>query len=85
MKSEAEIEINKKLKYEGKKFKEIADIVKIYRHVVIHLYYYDRQILKKKRGHQLKLMNFEKLKIKRKIFKENKANLNATKVKKSFY
>ena len=47
MRNEAEIEIIKKLKYEGKTFKEIADIMKISRNVLMHSYYYDRQISKK--------------------------------------
>lgn len=87
MRSQAEINIINALKSEGKSFKEISDILKISRNSVMHLYYYDRKILKKKRGPKFKLSSFEKLRIKRKVaqYKEAHEKVNASKIKKSCY
>lgn len=85
MRSQAEINIINTLKLEGKTFKEISDIMKISRNSVMHLYYYDRKVLKKKRGPKFKLTSFEKLRIKRQVTQYKKAHekVNASKIKKS--
>lgn len=87
MRSQAEINVIKSLKSEGKSFKEISDIMKLSRNTVIHLYYYDRKTLKKKRGPKFKLSSFEKLRIKRQVAQYKKSNekVNASKIKKSCY
>jgi len=85
MRNQVEIDIIKSLKSEGKTFKEISDIMKISRNCVMHLYYYERKILKKKRGPKFQLSSFEKLRIKRQValYKGAKEKVNASKIKKS--
>ena len=87
MRSEAEIKIIKDLKADGKTFQEIADILNLSRSSVTHLYYYDRKILKAKRGPKKKIRSFEKLRIKRQVaqYKKSKEKVNATKIKRSCY
>ena len=86
MLSEAEIKIIKDLRAAGKTFQEITDILNLSRSSVTHLYYYDRRILKAKRGPK-KIRSFEKLRIKRRVaqYKKSKEKVNATKIKRSRY
>ena len=50
MQNEEEIQLIKNLKCEGKSIKEISEIMQLSRNTVIHLYNYERQTLRKKRG-----------------------------------
>jgi len=87
MRSEEEIQLIRNLKYEGKSFQQISEIMHLSRNIVIHLYYYARQTLKKKRGPKNKLSSFEKLRIKRQValYKKSNEKINAAKIKKSCY
>ena len=65
MRNEAEIKIIKDLKSDGKSFQQIADIMKLPRGSVTHLYYQDSKTLKTKRGSKRKMTSFEKLRMQR--------------------
>ena len=87
MRTEAEREIVFKLKMEGKSFNEISRIMNLTRNVIINMYYYDRQFVKKKCGPKFKLNSYQKLRIKRQVaqYKLAQEKINATKMKKACY
>jgi len=53
----------------------------------MHLYYYERKKLKKKRGQQFQLSSFEKLRTKWQVelYKGAKEKVNASKIKNSWH
>ena len=69
MRSEAEKQIVCRLKSDGKRFSEISDLMNLSTNVVTNMYYYNIQLLKKKRGSKFKLTSYEKLRIKRQVAK----------------
>lgn len=87
MRSKEQREIILNLKSQGKTFNEISIIMGISRNSVLNMYYYERKLIKKKRGPHFKLSSYHKLRIKRQLalFKKNEEKINSSKIKKSCY
>ena len=86
MRYELERQLVCKLRNNNNSFTEIGNIIGLSRHVVRHLYMYNRKTRPKKRGRKCFLQNKDKLHIKRAIsmFNISCHKVHATKIKKEW-